>query len=228
VESLRGIRIFVETGNRWVFTGAVDWPGWCRRGKDEALALQELMEAGPRYAKALSHAEVSFIVPKSLDDFKVHQRIEGNATTDFGAPDAPLDSDLEQVNSADLERFRAILHGCWEDFDRTVKSAQGKELRLGPRGGGRDLAKIIEHIIGSDASYLGRIGWKKPKDAGASEGERLKTMRKAILEGLEASGRGELPEKGPRGGLRWPARRFVRRVAWHTLDHAWEIEDRLV
>jgi hypothetical protein len=39
--------------------------------------------------------------------------------------------------------------------------------------------------------------------------------------------RGELAERGPRGGIRWPARYYVRRAAWHVLDHAWEIEDRL-
>jgi hypothetical protein len=171
---------------------------------------------------------VRFIVPHNPEDFKVHQRVEGNSTTDFGAPDAPLDSDLDPVNSADIERVRAILRGCWADFDRIVEFAQGKELRLGPRGGGRDLDKIIEHIIGSDASYLGRIGWKKPKDTGASQEAQMKTMRAAILEGFEASAMGELPKKGPRGGLRWLARRFVRRVAWHTLDHAWEIEDRII
>jgi hypothetical protein len=44
---------------------------------------------------------------------------------------------------------------------------------------------------------------------------------------LAAGARGELPERGPRGGARWTPRSFVRRVAWHVLDHAWEIEDRL-
>ena len=29
------------------------------------------------------------------------------------------------------------------------------------------------------------------------------------------------------GGERWPALFAVRRSAWHALDHAWEIEDRL-
>ena len=39
--------------------------------------------------------------------------------------------------------------------------------------------------------------------------------------------RGELPDVGPRGGKRWPAPYAIRRSAWHALDHAWEIEDRL-
>jgi hypothetical protein len=33
---------------------------------------------------------------------------------------------------------------------------------------------------------------------------------------------GPLAEKG------WPARYAARRIAWHALDHAWEMEDRRV
>ena len=53
-----------------------------------------------------------------------------------------------------------------------------------------------------------------------------KSDLEAMLEALAASVRGEVPETGPRGGKRWSARYFVRREAWHVLDHAWEIEDR--
>ncbi|HEX5839952.1 MAG TPA: hypothetical protein VFY26_19100 [Anaerolineales bacterium] len=52
-------------------------------------------------------------------------------------------------------------------------------------------------------------------------------LRPAILETLAASAHGEIDEVGPRGGKRWVARYFVRREAWHVLDHVWEIEDRL-
>jgi hypothetical protein len=31
----------------------------------------------------------------------------------------------------------------------------------------------------------------------------------------------------PLGGKRWPSRYAARRIAWHALDHAWEIEDRI-
>jgi hypothetical protein len=49
----------------------------------------------------------------------------------------------------------------------------------------------------------------------------------AAIAGMRASAAGEIPAVGPRGGKRWTARYFVRRAAWHVLDHAWEIEDRI-
>ena len=42
----------------------------------------------------------------------------------------------------------------------------------------------------------------------------------------ERPGRPGAPPPGPRGGKRWLPRYFVRRVGWHVLDHALEIEDR--
>jgi hypothetical protein len=47
-----------------------------------------------------------------------------------------------------------------------------------------------------------------------------------VLEGLEHAVTDGIPARGPRGGKRWSAPYFVRRAAWHVLDHAWEIEDR--
>jgi hypothetical protein len=44
-----------------------------------------------------------------------------------------------------------------------------------------------------------------------------------MLEALAASARGEVP----RGGKRWMGRYFVRREAWHVLDHTCEIEERI-
>jgi hypothetical protein len=77
-------------------------------------------------------------------------------------------------------------------------------------------------VLEAEAGYLSQLGGKLPKE---QIGER-KPTRQAILETLAASARGEIPSRGPRGGLRWSPRYFVRRAAWHTLDHVWEIEDR--
>jgi hypothetical protein len=221
------IPIFVETGKRWTFAGAVEWPGWCRRGKDESLAKAAMLEAGHRYAGVLASSDLDFAAPDDVEAFHIMERVKGNSTTDFGAPDASLSSDADQVGEAAQARFRSILHACWQAFDQAVQAAEGRELRKGPRGGGRDLVKIIGHLIDGDASYLGRIGWKVPGIDDLDRPAQLAAMRQSILDGMAASAGGELPMKGPRGGLRWPARRFVRRAVWHVLDHTWEIEDRL-
>ena len=102
------------------------------------------------------------------------------------------------------------------------------QLRKGPRGGGRDLRRIIDHVLMADESYLKRIGWKMQNVEEGKLEKGLDRIRKEILGAFEAAAHGELPVVGPRGGKRWVPRFFVRRVAWHVVDHAWEIEDRVL
>jgi hypothetical protein len=62
----------------------------------------------------------------------------------------------------------------------------------------------------------------------ASQADSPEAVRQAILKTLEESVHGKIAAHGPRGGKRWLPRYFVRREAWHVLDHVWEIEDRLM
>lgn len=121
-------------------------------------------------------------------------------------------------------RFEKILRAAWRAFDEAVESARGKTLTTGPRGGGRSVEAIVGHVIGADAGYLAAVGWKAPKAGKPSE--QLTATREAILAALKASATGAIPPRGPRGGTRWSARFFVRRVAWHVIAHQWEIERR--
>lgn len=221
------IDVYLESGEKRTFAGAMDWPGWCRSGPDEASALQALVDHGPRYARVLRAKEFRFRAPTNISAFNVIERLKGNTTTDFGAPDLAPSADAEPVNEADLQRFQSILKACWRFFDTTTRAASGQELRKGPRGGGRELGGIIQHILGSDAGYLSGLGSKVKLDESAKPSEELKRIRKSILDALTAAAHGEVAERGPRGGIRWKPRYFVRRVAWHVLDHAWEIEDRV-
>jgi hypothetical protein len=117
-----------------------------------------------------------------------------------------------------------VLRAGWRALDAAQRRATGKTLRKGPRGGGRELDAIIRHVTDADRGYLSALGWKV-RDTGKTS-DRLDETRSAIIEGLRASARGEIPARGPRGGTRWPVRYFVRRVAWHVIAHAWEIERR--
>jgi hypothetical protein len=150
------------------------------------------------------------------------ERLPGTATTDFGAPDAPPSADAEPLRDADLRRFATLFRACWRAFDRAEEAAGSVELTKGPRGGGRDLQKIVDHVLGSDEGYLWMIGAKAPR---GDPDRRADRVRRAVLGALRVAVREGVPA-GPRGGKRWTPRYFVRRSAWHSLDHAWEIEDR--
>ena len=220
--------IYLELGAKRVFAGAVHWPGWCRSGKDEESAIRALLAYGERYAGALESADLEFDAPESVSSLRIVERLQGNATTDFGAPDMPLSSDGQPIDSDEAERFQTLLEACWKAFDQAIRAAEGRNLRKGPRGGGRDLARMVEHVLGAHASYFGRIGWKANLAEQLAWENRLDRIRQESREALAAAIRGELPTEGPRGGKRWVPRYFVRRAAWHVLDHAWEIEDRIM
>ena len=124
--------------------------------------------------------------------------------------------------AAELERLARILEACWDAFDRAAKSATGLELRKGPRGGGRDLDKMAAHVVEADQAYMAALGARPPKAA------RPGDLHVAMLAALRARVRGE-PFAEPRDTKKpWTPRYFARRVGWHVLDHAWEIEDRAI
>ncbi len=222
------IAVYLEIGQKRTFAGALDWPGWCRSGRDEASALQALFEYAPRYARVLNTAQLDFSTPSNLSAFTVVERLPGDATTDFGAPAAVPSNDALPVDDIELQRLQVLLKACWFAFDAAAQSAFGKELRKGPRGGGREVDHIVRHVLESDRGYLSSLGWKLKLSEADDPITRLQQTRQAILDGLASAAHGEIKSRGPRGGLRWPPRYFVRRVAWHVLDHAWEIEDRII
>jgi hypothetical protein len=218
--------VYLEVGTKRVFAGAVEWLGWCRTAKTEDAALQALVEYTARYASALGSASRGLPRPKSLSDLQVVQRLKGDATTDFGAPSQPPKADGRPLDAAELKRQIKLWRACQAAFDAAAAAAKGKTLAKGPRGGGRELDAIVAHVFDADGSYLRLIGGKFTLPKGQSEAKAMPDQREAIVEALTASARGEPPAFPRRVDRYWSARYFVRRSAWHALDHAWEIEDR--
>jgi len=219
--------LYLEVGQKRTFAGAIEWPGWCRGGHDEAAALEAFAAYHSRYARVLEAATISVDLPVDPAAFAVVERLDGNAATDFGAANIAPSADTRPFDDATYRRSEQILQACWRAFDGAIEAATGKELSKGPRGGGRDLTKLVRHVLGADASYMGRLAQKFRSDEGADPTGELARTREAMLAGLAAGACGEIPARGPRGGKFWTPRYFVRRVAWHTLDHTWELEDRI-
>lgn len=219
--------IYVECGSKKVFAGAIDWAGWCRSGRNEQAATATLLEYARRYAAVVAGSGLPFTSPASLDQLVTKEKVAGNATTDFGAPDAALVIDDAALDADELQRLQILLTACWDALDAAVATAGSRELRKGPRGGGRDTVSIFSHVLDAEQSYLRRLGQNAPRAVAHGDQDQLTQFRRLQLEALAAAAAGELPSRGPRGGHRWLPRRWVRRVAWHALDHVWEIEDRI-
>ena len=220
------IDVYLEVGGKRAFASAAEWPGWCRGGKDETAALEALVAYGPRYKSAIGRAGGALAMPKARSELHVAERLKGNSTTDFGAPGVVARADARALDARGSARLAKIITACWKRFDELAAAAEGRSVRKGPRGGGRDLTKIRKHVADAEAAYLSALGGEPVRGDGGIEAQ-LERTHQALLAAMSARAKGETPERGPRGGQRWPARYAVRRAAWHVLDHAWELEDRV-
>jgi hypothetical protein len=208
------LRLFVEETPKKVFVSALDWPGLARAGKTEDLAVESLVAHLPRYAKVAHKAGERFD-PHDLD-IAVVSRTAGDSGSAYGIPSLVAAEDREPVEAREAQRLASIVAASWDMFDEVAAKAP-ESLRKGPRGGGRDRSKIVEHVTLSDGGYARSMGIRG--DPETADG--LAAIRAAILGVLRSTSDGSAI-----AGRKWPPRYAARRVAWHALDHAWEIEDR--
>jgi hypothetical protein len=221
------LEVYLEVGTRRVFAGAIEWPGWCRSARGEDAAVEAFLDYGPRYRAALGAAGRGLKRPAGVSDLRVVERLKGDATTEFGAPSIAPAADDRRLDPAGIKRQIRLLRACWSALDERASAAAGATLTKGPRGGGRDLDAIVAHVFEADRGYLSRIGDRFPGPKGDAD-DATAGLRDTIAGALEARARGEAPAHPRRSGAFWSPRYFVRRSAWHALDHAWEIEDRAV
>jgi hypothetical protein len=222
-----GVPIYLEVGTKRTFAGAVEWPGWCRSGPNEQDAIAALAAYADRYRRVVEASISKLKLPKDAAGFKIVKRLKGDATTEFGAPSQALPTDGEPISAAELERLTRVLDACWGAFDRATKSAAGLELRKGPRGGGRDLDKIADHVLEAEKIYTVKLGARPPKPP-AGRALRASDLHAVVLAALRARARGQPVTDPSQAKNLWTPRFFTRRAAWHALDHAWEIEDRAI
>ena len=153
------------------------------------------------------------------ESFTVAERVAGSGTTDFGAPGSVPDLDSEPLTRRQAERLAAFVAAAWQTLDAIVAAAPA-ELRKGPRGGGRDRDAVAQHVVAAETAYARKLGVRHKEPAFDDLGA-VRALRGEILEALRLPSDGEPP--AARG---WPPRYAARRIAWHALDHAWEIEDK--
>jgi hypothetical protein len=213
------LRVVLEVAPKRAFASALDWPGWSRGAKTDDAAIAALLAYAPRYDAVARRAKVAFHPPATVRGISVVERQRGGGGTEFGVPGSIARAEHDPLDARELKRMIALLRAAWTTFDTAAEAATGSTLTVGPRGGGRQVAKMVDHVREAEAAYLHQLGSR----AGAKP---MAALRAAFIEALTARATGApLPDPN-KVRKPWPPRYAVRRSAWHALDHAWEIEDR--
>ena len=209
------LAVAIEAGDKKVFASALEWPGWSRSGKTGEAAVEALLAYAARYAPVAERAGLS--LPASFD-VDVAEEARGGSGTDFGVPSAlGYAADARAVDPPEAARLASIVEAAWATFDDVAGHAPA-ELRKGPRGGGRDRDKMVGHVNEADWYYAREMGVRMPAPRSRADTEAL---RAAMLDVLRRPSDGT-----PLADRKWTQRYAARRIAWHALDHAWEMQDR--
>ena len=217
------LRVTLEIGPKGKQVAAVapDWPGLERGAKTEEAAIERLHSYLPRYAQVatLAGMEGAFAAITTVD---IVEHYRGTGSTDFwGISFAFSSIDKQAMSSGELERELTLMRACWAFFDN-VRLRVSADMQKGPRGGGRDRDHIVRHTLYTEQDWAKRLGVLTPDDALLTD-QGLKAHRDAYCHAIrDYHSQGKLVGKM----AQWPLRYLIRHTAYHTLDHAWEMEDK--
>jgi hypothetical protein len=214
------IRVTLEIGPKGKKVAAVapDWPGLERGAKTGEAALERLLAYVSRYAVVAKLAGMEALFPVNTAA-EVVEQYPGTGSTDFwGISYAFSSIDQQAMPGEALERELTLMRACWVFFD-DVRARVSAEMQRGPRGGGRDRERIVRHVLGVEHDWSKGVGVLEPVEALFTD-EGLRAYREAYCSAIRAfHSQGKMARK-------WPLRYLIRHTAFHTLDHAWEMEDK--
>ena len=214
------IRVTLEIGpkGKKVVAVAPDWHGLERGATTGEAAIERLLSYVPRYATVteLAGMEAAFATKPIAD---VVERYPGTGSTDFWGVSFAFSSIDQQVMSGEaMERELTLMRACWVFFD-DVRSRVSAELQRGPRGGGRDRDHIVRHTFAAELDWAKKLGVLTPLDAMLTD-EGLNAHRDSYCNAIRSL------HAQSKMARTWPLRYLIRHTAYHTLDHAWEMEDK--
>jgi hypothetical protein len=214
------IRVTVEIGPKGKKVAAVapDWPGLERGATTLEAAIERILSYVPRYATVtkLVGMEAAFADITGVD---LVEQYQGTGSTDFWGISFAFSSLDQQAMSGDaLERELILMRACWAFFD-DVRWRVSAEMQRGPRGGGRDRDRIVRHTFAAELDWAKKLDVRTPWEVMLTD-EGLIAHRDAYCNAIQAfHSQGKMART-------WPLRYLVRHTAFHTLDHAWEMEDK--
>lgn len=217
------VRTVIERGpkDKRSVAFSLDWPGWSRGAKTADAAIETLEAYRRRYRPI---PEISGLASEfdAAGPLEVVEDKVGNGSTDFwGISFSPASAERGAMTDAELERGITLLQACWAFFDG-VAARVSPEMQRGPRGGGRDRDTIVRHTIRTESEYFARqVGLRIPERAALTQ-DGLRLHRETYIAAMRAYNAGEVKRR-----MRsWTLPFLIRHSAFHTLDHAWEMEDK--
>ena len=220
---MHNLRVTVEVGPKGKRAVAVasDWPGLERGAKTEAEAIAKLRAYIPRYSQVAKLAGMGEVFD-AVEDVDIVEQYLGTGSTDFrGISFAFSSIDKQAMTGDELERELTLLRACWAFFDE-VRGWVSAEMQKGARGGGRDRDHIVRHTFAAEQKWAKKIGLLTPDGAMLTK-DGLKTHRDAYCAAIRAY---HSQDKMAGKVAKWPLRFLIRHTAFHTMDHAWEMEDK--
>ncbi len=221
------IRVVLERGPKAkkFVAYAIDWPGWSRGARTPDETLEMFAAYRERYRPIAVRAGLGPEFDHAGDLDVVEDRV-GTGSVDFWAISfSPSSFEQEPMDAAELERKITILQACWDYFD-DVAARVSPEMRRGPRGGGRDRDTIIRHTIRVESEDFAKKVGLKIGECEALEPGALEPYRADYVDAMRAYRQAYERGEVKRPMRSWTLAFLVRHSAFHTMDHAWEMEDK--
>ena len=216
------VRVMLEYGRKRTVAVAWEWPGWERagRGTEPENALERLELYRPRYARiAWAAGPAIGAAFDATGALVVEDHQPSSGTTDyFGVSGRSATAEHGPVADDVLERRLALVRAAWAHFDHLALTVS-PELRQGRRPSERNRDKVVRHTLYSELDFSKRLGVRE-EFATLLDVDGRARYRDAFVDAIRAC--------NAAGGTTrtWTLQFVIRRTIFHTLDHAWELEDK--
>lgn len=205
---------FVERSIAWAF----DHPGCFAYGSDDKEAILRMPQALVAYQEWIGkHTEESWLADLGDFDIRLAEALEKPAD---GSPSRDwFQFDGKPLTQVEVEHGLKLLSWSRADLLDIAQSFSDKELDQQFEGERWSIRGIVGHIAGAETWYLDRLGLAEGlKSQPESEVfARILQVRNKTVEALPLLvGNAKIFEVDSEP---WSGRKFLRRTAWHEMDH---------
>ncbi len=229
--------LYLESGpmRKKTMVHVLDLLGCIAQGPTTEAALEAAPEAIRAYLHFLRrHGEA--VEPENTFTTAIAVHVTEGIWLGNGDPTPGFAPDFQPLSTKDLNIYLRRLAWLRDDLLKLIRDIPRRRLVAEPKGTGRSIYQILEHIAAAQCMYLryavGKVDGlsdalktvqQGPEDLHAAL-TRLWQISSARWEVMTEAERGQLVKHGQ---VTWTARRGLRRMLEHDWEHMTEIAERL-